>query len=123
MHCETVYQNNGFSKVKMTPETLIARQCGERSRTGNCASQIRAEPLSVVYHIDEGQQQRVGELQTGRSREIRSKPSCSALMNTAPGQLFSPQNLAGDRDALLTDYLSRGFDQVQIEVEEQTRSS
>ena len=45
-----------------------------------------------------------------------------ALMNTAPGQLFSPQNLAGDRDALLTDYLSRGFDQVQIEVEQQTEA-
>ena len=35
------------------------------------------------------------------------------LLNTAPGQLLSPQNLAGDRDALLTDYLSRGFDQVR----------
>ena len=44
-------------------------------------------------------------------------------MNTAPGQLFSPQNLAGDRDALLTDYLSRGFDQAQIEVEEQTEAA
>ncbi len=43
-------------------------------------------------------------------------------MNTAPGQLFSPQILAGDRDALLTDYLSRGFDQAQIEVEEQTQA-
>ena len=45
-----------------------------------------------------------------------------ALMNTASGQLFSPQNLAGDRDALLTDYLSRGFDQAQVEVEEQTET-
>ena len=44
-------------------------------------------------------------------------------MNTAPGQLLSPQNLAGDRDALLTDYLSRGFDQVHIEVEQQTGSA
>ena len=44
-------------------------------------------------------------------------------MNTASGQLFSPQNLAGDRDALLTDYLSRGFDQAQVEVEEQTEAA
>ena len=44
-------------------------------------------------------------------------------MNTSPGQLLSPQNLAGDRDALLTDYLSRGFDQVQIEVEQQTQAA
>ena len=34
-----------------------------------------------------------------------------ALMNTESGQLLSPRNLAGDRDALVTDYLSRGFDQ------------
>ncbi len=44
-------------------------------------------------------------------------------MNTAQEQLFSPQNLAGDRDAILTDYLSRGFDQVQVEVEQQTEPS
>ena len=43
-------------------------------------------------------------------------------MNTSPGQLFSPQNLAGDRDALLTDYLSRGFDQVHIDVVQQTEA-
>jgi outer membrane protein assembly complex protein YaeT len=72
----------------------------------------------VIYHIEEGQQQRVGELHLdGVEKSDRSK--LQALMNTAAGQLFSPQNLAGDRDALLTDYLSRGFDQAQIEVEEQ----
>src|ERR1019366_1177622 len=37
--------------------------------------------------------------------------------------LLSPQNLAGDRDALLTDYLSRGFDQVRVEVEQQTQAA
>ena len=41
------------------------------------------------------------------------------LLNTAPGQLLSPQNLAGDRDALRTDYLNLGFDQARVEVEEQ----
>jgi outer membrane protein assembly factor BamA len=40
-------------------------------------------------------------------------------MNTAPGQLISPQNLAGDRDALLTNYMSRGFLKVAVEVAEQ----
>jgi len=40
-------------------------------------------------------------------------------MNTVAGQLLSPRNLAGDRDALLIDYLSRGFDQVRVEVAQQ----
>jgi outer membrane protein assembly factor BamA len=40
-------------------------------------------------------------------------------LNTVAGQPLSPQNLAGDRDALLTDYMSRGFDQVKVEVTQQ----
>ena len=41
------------------------------------------------------------------------------LLNTESGQLLSPRNLAGDRDALVTEYLTRGFDQVRVELEEQ----
>jgi outer membrane protein assembly factor BamA len=39
-------------------------------------------------------------------------------MNTAPGQLLSPQNLAGDRDTLVSEYLNRGFERVAVEVTE-----
>jgi outer membrane protein assembly factor BamA len=45
------------------------------------------------------------------------------LLNSAPGQLLSPQNLAGDRDALLTDYLSRGFEQASVDVSQQADAS
>jgi outer membrane protein assembly complex protein YaeT len=114
-----VYQDNGFSQVKITPETLAN---DIRTETPGLSPSQSSEPLSVVYHIDEGTQQRVGELHLdGVVKSDKSK--LLALMNTAPGQLFSPQNLAGDRDALLTDYLSRGFDQVHIEVEQQTEAS
>ena len=41
------------------------------------------------------------------------------LLNTIPGQLLSPRNLAGDRDALVTTYLSRGFEHPQVDVTEQ----
>jgi outer membrane protein assembly factor BamA len=40
-------------------------------------------------------------------------------MNTVAGQLLSPRSLTGDRDELLTDYMSRGFDQVRVEVAQQ----
>jgi outer membrane protein insertion porin family len=117
---QAVYQSNGFSEVKVTPETLIAGNVVSESAQGTVRSP--AEPVSVVYHVDEGQQQRVGELRLdGVAKSDESK--LLALMNTSSGQLFSPQNLAGDRDTLLTDYLSRGFDQVQIEVEEQTEAT
>jgi outer membrane protein insertion porin family len=117
---ETVYHNNGFSKVKIAPETLSGR--GSSASAGDSAGRNSTEPLSVVYRIDEGQQQRVAVL---RLDEVEKGDTAKlmGLMNTAPGQLFSPQNLAGDRDALLTDYLSHGFDQVQIDVENRTEGS
>jgi outer membrane protein assembly factor BamA len=71
----------------------------------------------VEYQINEGAQQRVGTV-TLEGNESVEAAKLLPLMNTSAGQLVSPQNLAGDRDALLTDYLSRGFDQVRIEVDE-----
>ena len=116
---EAVYQNNGFSKAKVTPETVS----GGNPSTAAPQKTVRnsLEPISVIYHINEGQQQRVGKLEL-EGVVISDQTKLLALMNTVPGQLFSPQNLAGDRDALLTDYLSRGFDQAQIEIEEQTET-
>ena len=117
---EAVYQNNGFSKVKVTPETLIGGNVV--GAPGQEMVRTSGEPIAVVYHIEEGPQQRVGEVRLEgvvKSDESKLLP----LMNTSVGQLFSPQNLAGDRDALLTNYLSRGFDQVQIEVDEQTEAA
>ena len=117
---ENVYHNNGFSKVKITPETLSGQDSSIPN--GTATARRSTEPLSVVYHIDEGQQQRVAVLRLdGVVKGDTNK--LQGLMNTAPGQLFSPQNLAGDRDALLTDYLSRGFDQVQIDVDNKTEDA
>jgi outer membrane protein insertion porin family len=117
---ETVYHNNGFSKVKITPETLSGPSAPQSEP--QTAARNSTKPLSLIYHIDEGQQQHVAVLRLdGVDKGDTSK--LLALMNTAPGQLFSPQNLAGDRDALLTDYLGRGFDRVQIEVEDQTEAA
>ena len=42
-----------------------------------------------------------------------------ALLNTAPGQPLSPRNLAGDHDALVTEYLRRGFEQVAVKLTQQ----
>ena len=73
----------------------------------------------MVYRIDEGEQLRVGTvLLEGNAHVDATK--LTPQLNTAVGQLLSPQNLAGDRDALLTDYMSRGFDHVRVEVTQQT---
>jgi outer membrane protein insertion porin family len=108
---QAVYQNNGFSKVKVTPEISPIKNSTAKS----AASCGKAAPLAVVYHIEEGAQQRVGVVHIEGNAHADTAQLASQL-STVAGQLFSPRNLAGDRNTLLTDYLSRGFDQVQVEV-------
>lgn len=111
---EAVYRNNGFAKVKVTPET----NSGNASQAAGASSRTALgslPPLDIVYHVSEGPQQRVGTVQIEGSEHV-SVDKLMPLLNTQPGQLLSPGNLAGDRDALLTDFLSRGFDQVRIDV-------
>ncbi len=112
---ESVYQNNGFSHVKITPVTGPALSTPAGARAG--ADVDTTAPLTLVYHIDEGPQQRVGSVQIDGNEHVQT-PMLLRLINTEAGQLFSPRNLAGDRDALMTDYLSRGFDQARVDVEE-----
>ena len=102
-----------------TPETEHAGHrivpCGNRGRPPGDPT---AAPLTVTYRIDEGPQMRVGTVRIEGNTRMNNG-MLMPLLNTAPGQLLSPQNLAGDRDALLTQYLSRGFDQVSVSVTQQ----
>jgi len=129
---EAVYQNNGFSKAKITPvtsspETVLAdaapagparpspppKPAGEASGTA---------PLVVTYHIDEGPQQRVGKVTLEGANQV-DPTQLTLLLNTTAGQLMSPRNLAGDRDAILTSYLDRGFEKAQVDVTQQPESA
>ena len=118
---QSVYQNNGFSKVKITPETGPPVKAESQRAIGTvirAASDLDATaPLTLVYHVVEGPQQRVGSALIAGNQNVQT-PILMGLMNTEPGQLFSPRNLSGDREALLTEYLSRGFDQARVDVDE-----
>jgi outer membrane protein assembly complex protein YaeT len=115
---ENVYRNNGFANVKVTPETN-APDTDPKTGTGSDppaqTPNKGTAPLLVTYHVDEGAQMRVGSLKIEGNTRIGTD-MLTPLMNTTPGQLLSPQNLAGDRDALLTMYLARGFNQVAVDV-------
>ncbi|MDE3200387.1 MAG: BamA/TamA family outer membrane protein [Acidobacteriota bacterium] len=110
-----VYQNNGFSAIKIRPE-ISTGDSGGKGTAGKTSK--KSAPLNVTYHIDEGPQQHVGQLTIDGNEHIPFE-QLQQLMNTATGQLFSPQSLAGDRDAILTYYLSKGFDQAQVTVDQQ----
>ena len=118
---QTLYRNNGFSKVTITPETSAgAAKAGVPSDRSSSLGwkEDKTAPLAVVYRIEEGEQQRVGTVRL-EGNDHADAARLALLMNTVAGQLLSPQNLAGDRDALLIDYMSRGFDQVRVDVSQQ----
>jgi outer membrane protein insertion porin family len=118
---ESAYRNNGFSQVKVTPETSTP-ETADNSQTGAGAQPQQAgagvAPLKVVYRIVEGRQLRVGVLALQGNDHITTA-NLTALLNTTPGQVLSPSSLAGDHDAIVTAYLSRGFDQAAVTLSQQ----
>ena len=126
---EAVYRNNGFSKVKIAPETstveTVLADNPAPDRVASPASPAtppakgKVAPLAVTYRIDEGVQQKVGSVQIEGDTQVDAA-TLTPLLNTTAGQLLSPRALAGDRDTLATEYLSRGFEHVQVDVTEQT---
>ena len=122
---EAVYQNNGFSKVKVTPEVNTAETAAPQAGEATGADPpggAQTAPLMVTYRIDEGPQLRVGTVRIEGNAHIATA-MLTPMLNTIPGQLFSFRNLAGDRDALLTLYLSRGFDQAAVNVSQQAEKT
>jgi outer membrane protein assembly complex protein YaeT len=119
---QAVYRNNGFSKVKVTSETNATEGTtgsASKSESPNDRPQrSKTTPLTVLYRIEEGEQQRVGTVRLEGNEHVETA-KLTPQLNTVSGQLLSPEHLAGDRDTLLTDYLSRGFDQVKVEVTQQ----
>jgi len=128
---EAVYRNNGFDHVKVTAETGIPGSAAA-SRSADIQSDPssvegataggKTAPLDVTYHIDEGDQSRVGAVRIEGNDHVTAE-ELTPMLNTLAGQPLSPQNLARDRDALLSDYLSRGFEQAEAEVVQQAESA
>jgi len=114
---QAVYQNNGFSKVKITPETSTpgTRAADHTTAPTGAKASLKTDPFTVTYHVDEGPQLRVGSVTIEGNEHIPAE-AITPLLNTIPGQLLSPQNLAGDRNALLTEYMTKGFDQVSVDM-------
>ena len=122
---ESVYRNNGFSQVKVTPETSTPETADDAQTGGSAPPQqtgAHTAPLKIVYRIAEGRQLRVGGLELQGNDHIPTA-NLTALLNTTPGQMLSPSYLAGDHDALVTAYLSRGFDQAAVNVTQQPESA
>jgi len=126
----SIYQNNGFSMVKITPETSTPETsladngpASAKPSRPTAASTTPAggkiAPLRVTYRIEEGIQQKVGSVAIEGAEHV-SVDELTPLINTTAGQLLSPHNLAGDRDTLISNYLTRGFEHPQVDVAQKT---
>jgi len=98
---EQQYRANGFRQVKI--ETKV-----DDNYQG-----VEAH-LAVHLRIDEGPRTLVGKFQiTGNERVPTSE---LPEPNTREGQPYSEQNLAGDRERILTDYFNRGFSNATLDI-------
>jgi outer membrane protein insertion porin family len=70
--------------------------------------------LAVHIHIDEGPQTLVGAFQIIGNQKIdaRSFPE----LNTSSGQPYSEQNLANDRETILSYYFNHGFSNATLDI-------
>jgi outer membrane protein insertion porin family len=103
---QALYEGNGFSHVEVKPIVKIVD-------TDAHGKAVKAVHISVTYAITEGVQQRFGNYMVVGNVQVPTS-ALTPLLNTDPGQPYSSANLLGDRDAILTYYLSHGYDHAQV---------
>jgi outer membrane protein insertion porin family len=106
---QSLYRANGFNDAKVTAAVKDVDQV-----KGKPAKEAM---IRVVYTVNEGSQQTFGSVGFG-GVEPQRQAVLTNLLNARQGQPFSLITLSGDRDAILSYYLSNGFDQARVEVKQ-----
>jgi outer membrane protein insertion porin family len=107
---QALYRANGFDQATVTTDVKDVN-------TSSDGRPVKEGEIAVTYTIVEGPQQKFGAVSLNgvdgnRMQDVRK------LMNSQPGQPFSLVTLSGDRDTVLQYYLSNGFDQVRVEIQQ-----
>jgi outer membrane protein assembly factor BamA len=108
---QALYRSNGFDQAKVTPEIKDVNDAPD-------GQPLKVGQIQVKYTVDEGLQQKFGTVNLAGVDESRMK-ELKGLMNAQSGQPFSLITLSGDRDAVLSYYVSHGFDQARVEIQQQ----
>ena len=83
---DNVYHNNGFTQVKVTPETSTPETiAADRGTQPLQPARAYTAPLAVVYRISEGQQTRVGTVQIEGNNHIPAATLTVAEYCDGPG--------------------------------------
>jgi outer membrane protein insertion porin family len=98
---EAMYIANGFRQVK------IQTKVDDNYRGA-------AKHLAVHIQIEEGPQTLVGAFQIVGNQKIAA--SAFPELNTTAGQPYSEQNLANDRESILSYYFNHGFSNATLDI-------
>jgi outer membrane protein insertion porin family len=98
---EGLYKSNGFRQVQ-TQTTVDDNYQGSENK------------LAVHIHVEEGVRTRVGEVHLLGAEKIPAKELPE--LSTQPGQPYSEQDLANDRERILNFYFDHGFPNAALEI-------
>lgn len=97
---EALYRSNGFRDVKIDTSVLDNYQGPDH--------------LMVQIHIEEGLRTLVGEVHITGNEKVPAGDLPE--LNTQPGQPYSDEDLANDRDRILSYYFNNGFPNASLDV-------
>jgi outer membrane protein insertion porin family len=98
---EQLYRSNGFQRVQISTQV-------DDNYEGT------SNKLAVDIHIEEGVQTRVGEVRVLGNQDVATKDLPE--LSTASGQPYSQQDLASDRERILSYYFDHGFPNASLEI-------
>jgi outer membrane protein insertion porin family len=108
---KALYQSNGFSSVTVTPNYVDS---DTRAVKANKISHFK-----ITYVIVEGAQRRIGRYNIeGVTAEQLN--DLRPYLNVQVGQPYSAANINQDRDLVQTYYLSKGYDNSQVSLFQQS---
>jgi len=111
---QALYRANGFSAAKVTG---VAKDIDKNAR----GEALKVGGINVTYTIEEGPQQKFGEVKVSGVDPSRLK-TVQGMLQAEKGQPFSLLTLSGDRDSVLSFYVSHGFDQARAEIRQEVEA-
>ena len=111
---QSLYRANGFINAKVTGNAKDTDK-GKNGRT------LKVAEIDVTFTVDEGAQQKFGSVDVTGVDPSRMA-TIKKLLQTEEDQPFSLLTLSGDRDSVLSYYVSHGFDQARVEIKQEVES-
>jgi outer membrane protein insertion porin family len=105
-----LYRANGFNKASITTTVKDF----DKSSSGK---PLKVSEITVNVAITEGPQQKFGPVMLNGVDASRGN-DVKALLSSQQGQPYSLANVTADRDAILNFYLSHGFSQAKVDVQQ-----